>query len=95
MVLEELSVISVLLLDGRVSELPETVTVMMVEKFVVRGSVAVEFELTRQLARSDKRVGQLDRPSRVELQLASRTSLDRVSCFHVAILILNENFYKS
>ena len=38
---------------------------------VSSGSVAVEFELTRQLARADRRVGQLDTPSRVELQLAS------------------------
>ena len=63
-----------------------------VSKMRIQVSVAVEFELTRQLARADKRVGQLDRPSRVELQLASRTSLDRVSCFHVPILILNEKF---
>jgi len=38
-------------------------------------SVAVEFELTRQLARVDNWVGQIDRPSRVELQLTSWTSL--------------------
>ena len=70
------------------TKLPKTVVCYKYAPF----SVAVEFESTRQLARADKRVGQLDRPSRVELQLASRTSLDRVSCFHVPILILSEKF---
>ena len=41
MVWEESSVISVMLLDGRMSELPETVTVVMVEKSVVRGGGSV------------------------------------------------------